>query len=88
MATTDADKNLNSLIRQSMNTDTSLANIGQNVHFSTQDGEVTLHGSVASETEKNQIEQKVKQLSNVKSVKNELQVTSMGSSSSLGSATR
>jgi osmotically-inducible protein OsmY len=88
MASTDADKSLNSQIRQSMNTDTSLANMGQNVHFSTQNGEVTLHGSVASETEKNQIEQKVKQLSDVKSVKNELQVTSLGSSSPMGSATR
>jgi len=88
MATTDADKSLNSKIRQSMNTDTSLANIGQNVHFSTQDGEVTLHGSVASETEKNQIEQKVKQLSDVKNVKNELQVTSMGSSSPRSSSSR
>jgi osmotically-inducible protein OsmY len=88
MASTEADKSLNSQIRQSMNTDTSLANMGQNVHFSTQDGEVTLHGSVASETEKNQIEQKVKQLSDVKSIKNELQVTSLGSSSPMGSATR
>jgi osmotically-inducible protein OsmY len=86
MASTDADKSLNSLIRQSMSTDTSLANVGQNVHFSTQDGEVTLHGSVASETEKNQIEQKVKELSDVKSVKNELQVASVGSSSSMDSA--
>jgi osmotically-inducible protein OsmY len=88
IASTDADKRLNSQIRQSMNIDTSLANIGQNIHFSTQDGEVTLLGSVASETEKNQIEQKVKQLSDVKSVKNELQVTSMGSSSSMGSGSQ
>ena len=88
MASTDADKSLNSQIRQSMNTDTSLANVGQNVHFSTQDGEVTLHGSVASETEKNLIEQKVKQLSDVKSVKNELQVVSVGSSSGMDSSNR
>ena len=88
MATTDADKLLNSQIRQSMNTDTSLTNVGKNVHFSTQDGEVTLHGSVASETEKNQIEQKVKQLSDVKSVKNELQVVSVGSSSRMDSSNR
>jgi osmotically-inducible protein OsmY len=81
IASTDADKRLNSQIRQSMNADTSLANVGQNIHFSTQDGEVTLHGSVASETEKNQIEQKVKQLSDVKSVQNELEVSSVGSSS-------
>jgi hypothetical protein len=88
IASTDADKRLNSQIRQSLNTDTSFANIGQNVHFSTQDGEVTLHGSVASETEKNQIEQKVKQLIDVKNVKNELQVTSMGSSSPMSSSSR
>jgi len=81
IASTDADKRLNSLIRQSMNADTSLANVGQNIHFSTQNGEVTLHGSVASETEKNQIEEKVTQLSEVKSVKNELEVSNGGSSS-------
>jgi osmotically-inducible protein OsmY len=87
IASTDADKRLNSQIRQSMNADTSLANVGQNIHFSTQDGEVTLHGSVASETEKNQIEQKVKQLSDVKGVQNELEVIS-GSSSSMDSVSR
>ena len=85
MATTDADKSLNSQIRQSMNTDSSFGNAGQNIHFSTQDGEVTLHGSVASETEKNLIEQRVKQLSDVKTVKNELEVTSTGSSSPMSS---
>jgi hypothetical protein len=87
IASTDADKRLNSQIRQSMNADMSLANVGQNIHFSTQDGEVTLHGSVASETEKNQIEQKVKQLSDVKGVQNELEVIS-GSSSSMDSVSR
>jgi osmotically-inducible protein OsmY len=87
IASTDADKRLNSQIRQSMNADTSLANVGQNIHFNTQDGEVTLHGSVASETEKNQIEQKVKQLSDVKGVQNELEVIS-GSSSSMDSVSR
>jgi len=81
MASTDTDKRLNSQIRQSLNSDTSLANAGQKIHFSTQNGEVTLHGLVASETEKNQIEQKVKQISDVKSVQNELEVSSMGSSS-------
>jgi len=81
MAITDADKRLNNQIRQSLNSDTSLANVGQNIHFSTQNGEVTLHGSVASETEKNQIEEKVTQLREVKSVKNELEVSNGGSSS-------
>jgi len=85
MATTDADKRLNRQMRQALNSDTSLANVGQNIHFDTQNGEVTLHGSVASETEKNQIEQKVKQLSDVKSVQNEIEVSSVGSSSLMGS---
>jgi len=81
MATTEADKRLNSQIRQSLSSDTSLANVAQNIHFSTQNGRVTLHGSVASETEKNQLEEKVTQLNDVKSVQNELEVSSGGSSS-------
>jgi len=81
MATTEADKRLNSQIRQSLSSDTSLPNVGQNIHFSTQNGRVTLHGSVASETQKNQLEEKVTQLNDVKSVQNELEVSSEGSSS-------
>lgn len=88
MATTDADKSLNSQIRQSMKADSSLGNVSENVHFSTNNGEVTLHGTVASESEKNLIEQKVKQLSDVKEVKNELKIGSVGSLSSGSSASR
>lgn len=87
MGSTEADQRLNSQIRQELNADTSLAGIGRNVHFNTKNGEVTLQGSVSSEAEKNQIEQKVKQMSNVGNVKNELQVASMGSSSTSSSST-
>lgn len=88
MATTDADKSLNSQIRQSMKADSSLGTIGENIHFSTNNGEVTLHGTVASESEKNLVEQKVKQMSNVKEVQNELKVGSVGSLSSGSSTAR
>jgi hypothetical protein len=83
---TDADKRLNSQIRQSLNADTSLAGVGRNVHLTTENGKVTLHGSVSSEAEKQQIEQKVKQMSDVDDVQNQLQVASSGSSSATGSS--
>ena len=86
MASTEGDQRLNSQIRQVLNSDTSLAGAGRNIHLDTKNGQATLHGSVSSEAEKNQIEQKVKQQSNVDNVKNELQVASSGSSSSTGSS--
>jgi|GEM_PF-4944495 len=85
MGSTEADKRLNSQIRQSLNADTSLAGAGRDIRLNTQDGRVTLEGSVNSEAEKNQIEQKVKQMSNVNSVKNDLRVAGSGSLSSMGS---
>lgn len=84
MANTDADKRLNSQIRQSLNADTTLTGAGRDIQLNTQDGQVTLQGSVGSEAEKNQIEQKVKQMTNVESVRNQLRVTNnAGSSSSM-----
>ena len=92
MGSTDADKRLNSQIRQSLNADTTLGgDAGRNVQLNTEDGQVTLQGTVKSEAEKNQIEQKVKQMENVENVRNELRVTSMSSpstSSSTGSPIR
>jgi osmotically-inducible protein OsmY len=88
MGSTEADQRLNSQIRQALNADTSLAGVGRNVYFNTKNGEVTLQGSVSSEAEKNQIEQKVKQMSNVGNVKNELQVANMGSSSAMGGSSK
>jgi osmotically-inducible protein OsmY len=54
------------------------------VQLSTSQGEVTLRGSVGSEREKLQIEQKVKQQSEVQDVTNELQVVEGSSISSTG----
>lgn len=85
MGSSESDKRLNTQIRQALNTDASLAGVGQNVQLSTQNGKVTLRGSVSSEAEKKQIEQKVKQMSEVDNVDNQLQVASSGSSSSMHS---
>jgi osmotically-inducible protein OsmY len=79
-----ADQRLNAQIRQSLNADTSLSGVGQNVQLNTAQGEVTLRGSVGSEREKLQIEQKVKQQREVQDVTNELQVVDRGSTSSMG----
>jgi hypothetical protein len=79
-----ADQRLNTQIRQSLNADTSLSGMGRDVQLHTAQGEVTLRGSVGSEREKLQIEEKVKQQSAVQDVTNELQVVDRGSTSSLG----
>jgi osmotically-inducible protein OsmY len=79
-----ADQRLNAQIRQSLNADTSLSGMGRDVQLHTAQGEVTLRGSVGSEREKLQIEQKVKQQSQVQDVTNELQVMDRGSTSTTG----
>ena len=79
-----ADQRLNAQIRQSLNADTSLSGVGRNVQLNTAQGEVILRGSVGSEREKLQIEQKVKQQSQVQDVTNELQVVEGSSISSTG----
>ena len=84
LGNTVADQRLNAQIRQSLSADTSLSGVGQNVQLSTSQGEVTLRGSVGSEREKLQIEQKVKQQSEVQDVTNELQVVEGSSISSTG----
>jgi len=79
-----ADQRLNAQIRQSLSADASLSGVGQNVQLSTAQGEVTLRGTVGSEREKLQIEQKVKQQSAVQDVTNELQVVERNSTSPAG----
>src|SRR4029434_1800888 len=45
-AATEADRSLNQRIRQALNADTALATSVQKVQLETNNGEVTLHGSV------------------------------------------
>jgi hypothetical protein len=84
MGTSTSDQNLNTQIRQALNADSSLSGVGRNVTLTTNNGKVTLNGSVASEGDKLKIEQKVKQMSGVENVNNELQVVSSSRSSSMG----
>lgn len=81
-ATTEADRTLNENIRQALTSDSSLGASSKNVHFSTNNGKVTLHGTVATEKEKKDLEAKVEKMTGVKDVDNQLQIAPASSSSS------
>jgi len=71
-AATVADQALNQRIRQALSGDMTLATAIQKVHFDTDNGEVTLHGSVATDKQKDDIAAKVQQVAGVKKVDNQL----------------
>jgi hypothetical protein len=73
-AVTEADHMLNQRIRQVLGQDTALAAAAQSVSITTDNGEVTLHGSVATEKEKADINTKIQQVSGVKKLYNQLQM--------------
>ncbi len=74
-ASTESDQRLNEHIRQALGEDTALAAAAQSVFIVTDNGEVTLHGSVASEKEKADINAKVQQVAGVKKLKNQLHMS-------------
>jgi osmotically-inducible protein OsmY len=73
-ATTEADRALNQRIRQALTADSSLGSTIERVHLSTENGEVTLRGAIATEKEKADIAAKVQQITGVKKVNNQLQM--------------
>ena len=73
-AATEADRSLNQRIRQALNADTALATSVQKVQLETNNGEVTLHGSVPTEKIKDDVSAKVRQVAGVKKVENQLQM--------------
>jgi len=73
-ARTEADGALNQHIRQALSEDVALAAAAQSVFIVTDNGEVTLQGSVATEREKADINAKVRQVAGVKKLKNQLQM--------------
>jgi len=86
MTGTDAD--LNGRIRESLSSDSSLNAASQNVRISSNNGVVTLQGSVATEKEKDDLETKLQHMTGVKSVDNQLQIAPRtGTSSATGSST-
>ena len=74
-ASTKADRILNQHIRQVLGEDTALAAAAQSVVIVTDNGEVTLHGTVATEKEKANINAKVQQVAGVKKLRNQLQMS-------------
>jgi osmotically-inducible protein OsmY len=69
---TPADQALNQRIRQALSGDMTLATAIQKVHLDTNNGEVILHGSVATDKQKADIAAKVQQIAGVKKVDNQL----------------
>lgn len=84
-ATTEADRTLNQNIRQALTSDSSLGSASKNVHFDTNNGKVTLHGTVATEKEKKDLEAKVEKMTGVKDVDNQLQIAPAKTSSAADS---
>jgi osmotically-inducible protein OsmY len=93
-AKSEADRTLNQNMRQTLNTDSSLSASAKNVHFDTDNGKVTLRGTVPTEKDKKDLEAKVEKMSGVKNVDNQLQIAPstssaadrMGSSSDVASS--
>ena len=73
-AKTEADVGITQRIRKSLMADESLAPTARNISIGSVDGNVTLRGSVKSEMEKMAITGKVKAVSDVKAVDNQLEV--------------
>ena len=82
--TTQTDRDLNQKIRQELTSDSTLRTSANNVHFNTDNGKVTLHGTVTTEQEKQDIENKVEMMTGVKDVDNQLQIASTSQSGTLG----
>jgi osmotically-inducible protein OsmY len=77
---TAADQSLNQNLRQALSSDPSLGSSARTVHFSSDNGKVILHGTVATEKEKKDIEAKVAKMTGVKNVDNQLQIAPAASS--------
>ena len=79
-AKSETDRTLNQNIRQTLNTDSSLSASAKNVHFDTDNGKVTLRGTVPTEKDKKDLAAKVEKMSGVKDVDNQLQIAPSTSS--------
>ena len=73
-AATQTDHALNQRIREALRGDMALVTAGQKVHLDTDNGEVILHGSVATEKQKTDIATKIQQVAGVKKVDNQLRI--------------
>lgn len=80
-ATSDADRTLNQKLRQGLISDSTLETSSRHIYFSTDNGAVTLQGTVPTEQAKKDVENKIEKMSGVKKVENQLKVMSSTSSS-------
>jgi hyperosmotically inducible periplasmic protein len=71
----EADRKITQQIRQAVTKDDSLSTSAQNVKIITQDGKVTLRGTVKNENEKQKIGEMAKKASGVRNVENLLTVS-------------
>jgi osmotically-inducible protein OsmY len=71
---TQADRALNQRIRQALSSDSTLATTASKIHLESDNGEVTLHGSVATDEQKSDIVSKISQMNGVKKVHDQLKV--------------
>jgi osmotically-inducible protein OsmY len=76
VAVTLADHSLNTRIREALQNDIDPAFSAVNIQLSTDNGKVTLQGSVATDQEKEELAAKVEQVAGVKTVENQLTITS------------
>jgi len=74
IALTESDGNLNNRIRTALNADSSLRDATQEVSLQSDNGMVTLNGTVATEKEKADLEFKVQHMAGVSRVQNNLQI--------------
>ena len=84
---TEADKNLNNRIRSTLSSDSSLRSASQNVSILSDNGAVTLNGTVATEKDKSDLENKIQRMTGVSRVDNNLQIAPQTSSSAARSDT-
>jgi hyperosmotically inducible periplasmic protein len=71
----EADRKITQQIRQAVTKDDSLSTSAQNVKIITQDGKVTLRGTVKNENEKQKIGEMAKKASGVRNIENLLTVS-------------
>jgi len=86
-AKSEADRTLNQNIHQALSADSVLAASAKNVHFNTDNGKVTLQGTVPTEKDKKDIEAKVEKMTGVKDVDNQLQIAPAATTSSAAGST-
>lgn len=73
-AATQADRTLNQRIRQALSNNSTLAAVASTIHLESDNGDVTLHGSVSTDEQKSTIVNMVSQVNGVKKIHDQIKV--------------